>query len=260
MEGDALTWSIARPFPRSRLIKAAPDGADNLFPDPHHQPHHRRGHVAHGPGAHRRSVDGSHYYAVQFLVTDSKGAETPVDALLRLINTGPNPPVAMINGSQNPHIVFVRPNNPVTFTVTGTDNDPGATVTLTSGTLPPGATMTPSLPTTGSSPEDSVFNWTPTLAQAGNSYIISFAVTDDFGIQDTNSASITVLDNFPPVPTCPAPVTVEATGPTGASNVTLNADGQRSGRRPAHRAVVRRQRAGPDGHRSRRPAPGPRRS
>ncbi len=158
------------------------------------------------------------------MVTDSKGGETPVDALLRLIRTVPNPPVAHINDSPDQYLVSVRPNNQVTFTVKGIDNDLDARVSLTSGNVPLGATMVPSLPTAGTSPQSSVFTWTPTLADAGNNTTIQFAVTDEFGNQDTNSAVITVLENFLPTVTCPAETIVEATGPGGVENVTLDAD------------------------------------
>ena len=142
---------------------------------------------------------------MQFLVTDSKGGETPVDALLRLIPIVGQAPEVLINGAATAHAVDVRPGNPVSFVVTGTDPDAGARVTLTSGDLPVGASMTPSLPTAGAAPRSSTFNWTPTLDQAGNTYPVSFAVTDDFGMQDTNSASIRVLENFAPTASCPPP-------------------------------------------------------
>ena len=160
VEGDTLTWSIApngpAPLPnRSLLTTAVPNGALGNFPtlsiDPHTGEVTWNTSLEHSPDVPQGPPPNvfSQFYAVQFIVTDSKGGETPVDAFLRLIVTIPNPPVATINGSENQHVVDVRPNNPVSFVLTGTDNDAGATVTLTSGNLPPGATMTPSLPTGG---------------------------------------------------------------------------------------------------------------
>ena len=229
VEGDTMTWSIA-PTTRSLLTKAAPDGVDDI-PPPTLSINPLTGEVTWATDQERSPLDPqgpifSEFYSVQFIVTDSKGAQTPVDAFLRVRQIIPNPPEALINDSPNQHLVSVRPNNPVTFTLRGVDNDAGATVTLTSGNLPPGATMTPSLPTVGPGATpgtSSAFNWTPTFAQAGNSYTVPFAVTDEFGNQDTNSAVITVLVNFPPTITCPAERTAEATGPAGADNVTLDA-------------------------------------
>ena len=221
VEGDTLTWSIA-PAPRSQLNKIAPDGLqDNFAYTLSINP--ATGEVKWRTELEVAPAPGGDYFAVQFLVTDSKGAETPVDALLRLIPAVGTAPQVLINGSPNAFSADVRPNNPVTFTVTGTDADAGAFVTLTSGALPPGSVMTPSLPTAGAPPRTSTFTWTPTLAQAGNTYPISFGVTDDFGMQDTNSASIRVLANFPPVfAFCPATITMEATSPAGAT-ATLQA-------------------------------------
>jgi hypothetical protein len=217
VEGDTLTWSVS-PTGRSRLVTPVPNGASNAGPTLSINP--ATGEVTwntaaeNPPGCFR-----CEFFAVQFLVTDSKGGETPVDALLRLVPNQGVAPEALINGTTAPYLVSVRPGNPVSFTLAGVDADPGATVMLTSGALPPGATMTPSLPTggPGNAPgTSSVFDWTPTLAQAGNVFVVSFAVTDNFGLQDTNSAQITVLENFAPSATCPAPITEEATGPTGA--------------------------------------------
>jgi hypothetical protein len=215
VENDGLTWSIS-PLARSLLVKAAPDGAtDDFIPELSINP--STGEVSWNTDTELLPGINGDFYAVQFLVRDSKGAETPVDALLRLVPNQGIAPRALIDGSTSSASFSVRPNNPVTFTVTGEDDDAGASVTLTSGALPAGSTMTPTLPYAGTSPRSSVFNWTPTLAQAGNTYVVPFAVTDNLGLQDTNSATITVLQNFPPTLTCPGAQTVEATGPTGAS-------------------------------------------
>ena len=227
VEGDTLTWSIAPPLPaqRSLLFKAAPDG----FPDgptPTLTINPATGEVTWKTITERTPGVGTEFYAVQFIVTDSKGAETPVDALLRLVPNVGTAPDALIQGSTGPYLVSVRPNNPVSFTVRGIDVDAGATVTLTSGNMPPGSSMTPSLPMsgTGAPPNgtSSVFNWTPTLAQEGNVFVVPFAVTDNVGQQDTNSAQITVLLNSAPTVTCPDDLFVEATGVSGAT-ATLNA-------------------------------------
>src|SRR6185436_2355270 len=107
---------------------------------------------------------GVELYAVQFLVTDSKGGEAPVDALFRLVPNTSQPPVALVNGSPNPALIEVNPNQPVSFLFTGTDPDVTDSVTLgVGGGMPGGATFTPTLPFTGTQPQSSTFNWTPTL-------------------------------------------------------------------------------------------------
>lgn len=215
VENDGLTWSIS-PTSRSSLFKAAPDGADDVGPSTL-SINPATGEVSWNTDEELVPTVNGDFYAVQFLVRDSKGAETPVDALLRLVPNQGTAPRALIDGSVNPGSYSVRPNHHVSFTVTGEDDDAGASVTLTSGALPAGSTMTPTLPYAGTSPRSSVFDWTPTLAQSGNTYVVPFAVTDNLGLQDTNSATVTVLQNFPPTLTCPGGQTVEATGPTGAT-------------------------------------------
>jgi hypothetical protein len=72
----------------------------------------------------------------------------------------------------------------ITFTVEAVDPDSGDTLTLSQTGAPAGSTFTPTLPTSGSSPVSSVFNWVPTSAGVHN---ITFTVTDG-----TDSATCTV--------------------------------------------------------------------
>ena len=213
-DGDTLTWTIA-PNVRSSLTKAAPDGSDDILPftlsiEP------TTGLVHWATNQEVPPAPFQELYAVQFLVNDGRGGEIPVDALLRLVQNAGLPPVATINGSQTPYETDVNPGTPVTFTFCGDDPDFGATVTLTSGGLPTGASMNPALPFSGTPPRCSQFNWTPNASQAG-SHVISFAVTDNFAQQDTISATIFVRTNSQPAITCPAPVSIEATSASGAS-------------------------------------------
>ncbi len=67
---------------------------------------------------------------------------------------------------------------PISFTVQATDNSP-SNVSLNAAGLPPGATMTPALPTTGN-PVSSTFNWTPT---SFGGQVVSFTATDSCGNQ-----------------------------------------------------------------------------
>ena len=75
--------------------------------------------------------------------------------------------------------IQVDPGDAVSFAVTASDSDiPSQTVTLTSGALPAGATMTPPLPTSGN-PVSSTFNWTPSAAFENTVQTIVFTATDD---------------------------------------------------------------------------------
>ncbi len=125
-----------------------------------------------------------------------------------------NTPTCAINPS-GPFNLEVGGN--LTFTVTGSDPDDGQAIYLYSlGNLPPGATMTPSLPRAGSRTGlSSQFSWTPT--QAGD-YTAAYFVTDSLGGADTNSVRIIVTApeiNLPPVALIspPGPYTI----PTGSN-------------------------------------------
>jgi cysteine-rich repeat protein len=65
---------------------------------------------------------------------------------------------------------------PFSFTAEASDADAGDTVTLNVAGLPPGASMMPSLPTTGN-PVSSLLSWTPLISQAGT-YVVNFSATD----------------------------------------------------------------------------------
>ncbi len=79
----------------------------------------------------------------------------------------------------------------MTFTVQASDTDTGDTVELNVGGLPPSATMTPSLPTSGN-PVASVFSWTPTAGEAGV-YVMTFSATDNSGQQSLCSITAQVF-------------------------------------------------------------------
>jgi|GEM_PF-3281451 len=136
-----------------------------------------------------------------------------IDFLLQIRSSVGMPPTVTINP---PGPLSVRPNTPVTFTVTGNDPDPNSRVTLNASGVPTGATLSPSLGSAMSPPVTSTFNWTPTPADAG-SYTITFTATDDTFQQALASINIFVENNDPPTISCPPPVTVQSTSATGTS-------------------------------------------
>jgi hypothetical protein len=234
-EGDTLTWSISSTA-RSALCKAMPDGApppgDCFQGPPTLSINPNTGEVTWNTAAELAPGAGHELYAVQFLVTDSKGGEIPVDALLRLVPNTSQPPVALINDSPDPATFDIYPNSPVSFVFKGTDPDVGDVVTLAvGGGMPVGATFTPTLPFSGTQPQSSTFNWTPGFPDVG-AHVISLSVTDPFGLQDTTSATITVLPNFQPNVICPGNATMEATGPTTPYTAQTTVDD------PEHQAMT----------------------
>ena len=94
------------------------------------------------------ALDMTNFWTTQIVIEDLDSGgivktKTPVDFLLKIVQQVGNPPSCSINPT-GPLTVSV--GSPVSFTVTGTDPDAGATVTLNSGGLPSGATMSPALP------------------------------------------------------------------------------------------------------------------
>src|SRR6185295_16816377 len=125
-------------------------------------------------------------YTMQVLVADTHGAKVPVDFIMNVVNgpaTGSAPSVN-VDGQAKPPSFTVLAGRPINFTVNGADSDidpatglANTFVTLSSGSLPPGATMSPSLPFNARAPLSSTFTWKPTPDQAGT-YTLSFAATD----------------------------------------------------------------------------------
>lgn len=67
------------------------------------------------------------------------------------------------------------------FNVTANDSDAGDTVTLNVAGLPGGATMSPTLPTSGN-PVNSLFTWTPSGTDVGT-FVVVYSATDGEGQQ-----------------------------------------------------------------------------
>jgi hypothetical protein len=228
-DGDPLKWAISSTA-RSSLTKAAPDG----WPDVPGAPatlgiNSDTGEVTWNTAVELAPNPGQELYAVQFLITDLKGGEIPVDALFRLVPNTSQPPSALVDNSPNAAQFDVPPGSPISFVFKGTDPDPNDIVTLAvGGGMPAGATFTPTLPFSGTQPQSSTFNWTPTLADVG-SHVISLSVTDNFALQDTNSATITVLPDFQPNATCPGDVTMQATGPLTTYTASVIVDDPEGG-------------------------------
>jgi len=166
-------------------------------------------------------LNQTNFWTTQVMIEDLTAGgvvktKTPVDFLLKI-----QPQIGSLPAcSLNPPGPFTTlAGQPFTFTVTGTDADVNDLVTLHSGGMPPGATLTPGLPTTGpSSGVSTTFNWTPTAAQAG-AHVVTFSVTDSPGQQSLCSGEIQVINNVLPTIVCPNPVVVDGCTAPGGSTV-----------------------------------------
>jgi len=167
-------------------------------------------------------LNQTNFWTTQVVIEDltAGGAvktKAPVDFLLKI-----QPQIGALPqcSFDPPGPYTAQAGQPFTFTVTGTDADPADLVTLHNGGMPPGASLTPGLPVTGpSSGVSTVFNWTPTAAQAG-AHVVTFSVTDSPGQQGLCSSEIQVINNALPTVVCPNPVTIEGCSAPGGSTAT----------------------------------------
>jgi len=134
-------------------------------------------------------------YTVNFSVTDASGESStcPVEIIVEEAPSTNEPPVCSITPTDT---YTVNEGDPISFSVTGNDTDPGAAVTISVSGLPSGATMTPSLPVTGPDGVSSSFDWTPADGQDGT-YEVVYTLTDENNAQTTCSVNITVQDANP---------------------------------------------------------------
>ncbi len=132
-------------------------------------------------------------YTLQVIVEESRSGNLigriGIDIQLRIVAFVGTAPTCSFSPS-GPYVTNI--NVPITFTLTGNDVDAGDILTLNAGALPVGATMSPSLPTSGSDGVSSTFSWTPTASQVGTQ-LISFFVNDQTGLQSICNVSVEVL-------------------------------------------------------------------
>lgn len=137
------------------------------------------------------------YYSSQVVVEDlgATGAvksKVAVDFLIQLVPKIGIPPVfnnppEIVCGSTRTLIA----GESVNATVRASDSDPGQTVELNVVGLPPGASMTPSVPLFGN-PVQSLFSWSPDT-DAPASAVIIFTARDSTGQQSLCSLTVNVV-------------------------------------------------------------------
>ncbi len=133
-------------------------------------------------------------FTMQVVIEESRNGNvigrSAIDFILKIVAFQGTAPTCALS-PPGPHNVNAGSN--LTFTLTGNDPDNGDVLTLNTGGLPTGATMTPGLPHSGATGVNSTFNWTPTVGQAGP-HVVTFNVTDQTGLQDVCSVNITVAN------------------------------------------------------------------
>jgi len=139
-------------------------------------------------------LDQANFWTTTIMIEDLDGpggavkSTIPVDFFLRIrLPVGSAPTCAVSPAGP----LSATVGQPLSFTVTGTDADPGATVTLNSAGMPSVAESSPALPVTGASPQSSDVIWTPGDALVGT-HVALFTATDNNGLQGLCSVTITV--------------------------------------------------------------------
>jgi len=149
-------------------------------------------------------LDQANFYTTTIMVEDLDGggqvkSKTPVDFFLRVRPQIGNAPTCAVSPA-GPLTGTV--GAPMSFTVTGSDPDAGATVTLNSAGLPitrdPDIGLTvaasaPALPITGASPQSTV-SWTLIDVTVGT-HVALFTATDENGLQGICSVTYTITGN-----------------------------------------------------------------
>ncbi len=133
-------------------------------------------------------------YNTSITVTNSVGASTMVDFLIKLVDNTP-PPVFTYGSGNTPNnsaIFKIRPGTPITFPVIATNANTGGgtptTVSLTAVGLPAGSSLATQA---GTNPASRTFSWTPTSSDLGT-YVLTFVATNNAGAQTYTSVTINV--------------------------------------------------------------------
>jgi hypothetical protein len=146
-------------------------------------------------------------YNAAFVVTNSSGASTMVDVIVKIVQQSTPPTFDYTLTPPNSFVYNIQPGQNVTFQVKAKDIDAGNTVSLNAVGIPAGAVLTPTLPITGpGNPGVTTnFSWTPNISQLGTR-IVNFIAQDNLGNQTTTS--VTIITSLNPIfdvpPTLPS--------------------------------------------------------
>ena len=204
VNGDTLRWRLATSSEANvnNLLNSSTDNVNGVFRQPGPPNATNAATINANTGVYTWNTTGATLaggslntlYSTQVIIEDLTGpsgtvkCRTAVDFLIQLVPQVNNPPVCTVTSPQT-----VLAGNNLTFGVSASDPDSGDTVTLTAAGLPVGATMTPSLPTSGN-PVSSTFSWTPGAGDVGT-FVVQYAATDQVNQQDLCSVTINVLCN-----------------------------------------------------------------
>jgi HYR domain/Secretion system C-terminal sorting domain/Dockerin type I domain len=159
-------------------------------------------------------------YAVQVLISDGK-TSVPVDFVISVVTSTSLPPVFDYTVTPaNSATVAASVGALLSINIKATDPDAADMVSLSIVGQPSGTTFSPSLPALAN-PSTTTLNWTPTVADAGQSYVINVVASS--GACEVAISSFTIQVGaacIAPVFTCPADITTSNT--VGQCSATVN--------------------------------------
>ncbi len=137
-------------------------------------------------------------------VTGALKTQVAVDFLILIVECDPDnvSPAFVAPSPTCGSTIPATVGSPVSFTVTASDADAADIVSLNSGGVPSGATLTPGLPSDGN-PISTTFDWTPGAGDNGT-HVVTFSATDDCGAQALCSYTIDVTCNCDDADLCTA--------------------------------------------------------
>lgn len=153
------------------------------------------------------------------VVKATDGAGNTCTSPVQLGGVPNDPPVCAVSP---PGPFTVPEGTPISFQVSAFDPNNGDVITLSSSSLPSGASMNPPLPHSGpNSGIFSVFNWTPGPGQAGN-YTIIYTVTDNLNASSQCTVQINVTPGGVDLTKPSCDIVVVPNSSPKALNITLS--------------------------------------
>ncbi len=134
-------------------------------------------------------------WALQFMITDSRGATTPIDFIVKIVGSSQPPAFDYPPTPADNSTIAATVGSPVNFSVKATDPDVADVVGLNGSGIPAGANFTPGTP---ANPVTTAFSWTPAIGDIGI-HVISFTATDNNGVQKITTVTINVTSSCPSI-------------------------------------------------------------
>ncbi|MGH1365739.1 MAG: LruC domain-containing protein [Calditrichia bacterium] len=131
-------------------------------------------------------------YAAQVLIEENHSGnigKVALDFIIEIVGNTASNSSPTCNGTTG--LKIVQALQPFSAAFTAEDSD-GDSITVQALGLPPGATMTPSSGSTGSSPLSALIEWTPQTFDVGVAYAVTVIFEDPDGLQCVSSFSMQV--------------------------------------------------------------------